>query len=324
MLKTIPEAYQPIKHDRVLRKRLDDGFAMLMLDLKMTTPACRAHRYTLCDGVRCGREADDYFSALPKSSTLSPIPYWIVRDNLVKADSPRESPARSNPGTPRTIDDDGDGDDRSYSKWNRHRERSPPRRWAASSYSSRSGASDIFSSRLTPNLTSPTASRDALPSRQDARPPDQQPAPVKRVTFYRKESPQLRLNTAASVPNIQHHRGPSISAPSSAVCTPTEYSSPLSPPLKSHPVSPGSWGHHRAGGRRYDEGPTIGPLSPLTVVSPRHADARPYHERWRSLDGKVEFGREYRGDKRDSYDGQGYSGRDSGGGNNDLPVSFNR
>lgn len=247
MLKTIPEAYQPIKHDRVLRKRLDDAFAMLMLDLKMTTPACRAHRYTLCDGIRCGREADDYFSALHKSSTLSPIPYWIVRDDLVKVQSPRESPARSIPGTPRTSDDDSARKDQAYSKWNRHRERSPPRRWAASSDPSRSGASDIFSTRLTTNLTSPTASRDLPSSRQDARPSEQQPAPVKRVTFYRKESPQLRLNTAASVPNIQHHRGPSISAPSSAVCTPTGYSSPLSPPLKSHPVSPGSCGHHRAG-----------------------------------------------------------------------------
>lgn len=58
------------------------------------------------------------------------------------------------------------------------------------------------------------------------------------------------------------------------------------------------------------------------MVSPRHADARPYHERWRSLDGKVEFGREYRGEKKDSYVGQSYSGRSSGEKNGDSPVSI--
>ncbi|KAI4599164.1 hypothetical protein KJ359_002123 [Pestalotiopsis sp. 9143b] len=61
ILKTIPEAYRPMKHDPELRKRLDDAFEMLMVGLKMPTHMSREYQYTSSSTSRRSREFDDYF-----------------------------------------------------------------------------------------------------------------------------------------------------------------------------------------------------------------------------------------------------------------------
>ncbi|ETS77384.1 hypothetical protein PFICI_11258 [Pestalotiopsis fici W106-1] len=302
MLKTIPEAYLPIKHDRVLRRRLDDAFLMLMTDLKMTKSICRDRQYMSPNVSHRGREAGDYFS-IPKSNPLSPKSYWATRDDRVRLYSPRESQAKYIPGTLQTIDDDV-GQDRGFTRWNR-----PQFRWESSS-SSRSGASDTsMGGRL--NVTSPAA-RDPPLSPRNARSLDQYGTAVEKVAFGRNESPQLRLDTA-SVLNI-YRRGPPSSAPSSYVCTPSGYSS--KPPIDGRRVSTDSL-NHKVQERRHDELAINGPLSPLTGVSPRQTSARPYHERQRSSEIKRDSARGYLGDKHESYIERSSSGRGFGGKHND-------
>lgn len=227
ILKTIPEAYRPMKHDPELRKRLDDAFEMLMVDLKMPMHMSREYQYTSSSTSRRSREFDDYFGL--------PSPGYSVQDERTRGYGQHDTNRRSMPRMPHATGVDFvSGDSSGSNEWVRIRDRRTERT-SDSRRPSRSGGSDSPSkdgARMSlPYISCPNSPAGRLqplstaPSPTIKDPPPSSPSerPVKRVSFSRNPSLRLSTDGRTSSPNIS--RSASSSSPSSsAVYTPPRYS----------------------------------------------------------------------------------------------------
>ncbi|KAK6212646.1 hypothetical protein LQW54_005067 [Pestalotiopsis sp. IQ-011] len=227
ILKTIPEAYRPMKHDPELRKRLDDAFEMLMVDLKMPSHTPREHQYKPSGTSRRSREFDDYFGL--------PSPGYSVQDERTRGYGQHDTNRRSMPRMPHATEVDFvSGDSSGSNEWVRIRDRRTERA-PDSRRPPRSGGSDSPSkngARMSlPNIPSANGpvsrsqplSKASSPTIKDPPPSSPMERPVKRVSFSR--NPSLRLSTDGNMSSSNISRSSTSSSPSSsAIYTPPRYS----------------------------------------------------------------------------------------------------
>lgn len=227
ILKTIPEAYRPMKHDPELRKRLDDAFETLMIDLKMPLPTSREYQYTSPSTSRQSREFDDYFGL--------PSPGYSLQDERTRGNGHHDTNRRAMPRMPHATEVDFVSEDSSGSnEWVRIRDRRTDR-VPDSRRPSRSGGFDS-PSKNGPRMSLPyipcpngpvsrlqPLSTASSPTIKDPPPSSPNERPVKRVSFSR--NPSLRLSTDGQTSSSNISRSASSSSPSSsAVYTPPRHS----------------------------------------------------------------------------------------------------